>query len=112
MRAMMAWGAALLAAAFVVSCATSKPATAPGSGIADTVAAADSTGQTAEGLFVEKHASLLAALSSREASAPADLGLIEARSLVSAAEETYLRGSTLLALDILDRAEEILRRSK
>ena len=111
MREIMAHGAAGLAVLLLLSCASWRPASIPGTGEEDSLAAArDSLGSTADTLFVEKHIALLEALVPREREPRVDPLAIEARSLVTAAEEMYLRGKIVLALKLLDDADAILRR--
>jgi hypothetical protein len=111
MREIAAHGAAFLAVLLLLSCASSRPASIPRTGEADSLAAApDSLGSTADTLFVEKHVALLEELAPRERDPRVDPPAIEARSLVTAAEEMYLRGKIVLALKLLDDAHAILRR--
>jgi hypothetical protein len=114
MREITAHCAAGLAVLLLASCASPKPASPPGAAVAaavDSIAADTvSSGPTDDGLFIEKHAALLVRLAPRELEPHIDPRTIEARSFVTAAEEMYLRGKTLLALDLLDQADTILRR--
>jgi hypothetical protein len=110
MRALTGCLLGWLAALLVLSCASTKPALAPASGQADSlVTLAKMEDAMAGDLFVERHAAFLDTLDAKER---AGFGprLVEARSLVAAAEEMYLRGRTVLALDLLDDAETLLRK--
>ena len=111
MREVTAHCAAGLAVLLFLSCASSRPAESPGAGGADSLAAiVDSAGTAIDDLFIENHAALLMELAPKEREPRVDPRVIEARSLVTAAEELYLRGRTLPALRLLDDAVAILRR--
>jgi len=111
MRAVIGLCIAGFAAFTPLSCAhrghasISREAAADGLLVADSLEAA-----SYDDLFVEKHGALIKELDREEREERAVALLIEARSLVSAAEEMYLEGKVLLAIRLLERAEDILRR--
>jgi hypothetical protein len=111
MREIAAQSAAGLAMLVILSCAAPRSASVPGTTEADSLAAVeDSLASTTDELFIEKHVAVLELLAPREREGQIDPRVIEARSLVTAAEEMYLRGRAMLALRLLDDADIILRR--
>jgi hypothetical protein len=103
-----------LSALLVASCAHEKPSSAPGMGGTDTqVTIIDSLEETAyDDLFTENHSLLIKEIGAREREGMPEARLIEARSLVSASEELYLRGMGDAALRLLEEASRTLKQKR
>jgi hypothetical protein len=111
MRPLMRWFAASLVSLLAVSCATSRPASIPEPVGADSLFFPSDSLEAAayDNIYIELHAGLVKELGEREKSGGADTRLVEARSLVAASEELYLRGMFGAALRLLDEASRTLR---
>ena len=103
-----------LSALLIASCAHEKPASAPGAGGTDMQATIiDSLEETTyEDLFTERHSHLIEEIGAREREGTPETRLIEARSLVSASEELYLRGMSDAALKLLEEASRTLKQKR
>ena len=102
---------ASLAASLILSCATPRPASlAPPVG-GDSLSAPNDSLEIAayDDIYVEKHMSLVREISEREKRGEPEGRLMEARSLVTASEELYLRGMFDAAIKLLDEASRALR---
>jgi hypothetical protein len=103
-----------LCALLAASCAHEKPMSAPGAlGAGAQAAAVDSLAETTyDGLFMEMHLNLIKEIGIREQAGAPDTPLLEARSLVSASEELYLKGMPEAALRLLDEASRTLKQKR
>jgi hypothetical protein len=100
----------------VVSCVVGCAATqspAPRMGTEETpVQVADSVAaETYEELFLELYSDLLSELERKEEVDRLNIHIIEARSIIQIAEELYLEGNVLLAVQLLNEAEQHLRQA-
>lgn len=72
----------------------------------------DSLGEASlEELFFESYGELLSELEKREEDGKREIELIEARSIMETAERVYLDGNTALAIELIEQAEQLLRRT-
>ncbi|MBN1886072.1 MAG: hypothetical protein JW876_11205 [Candidatus Krumholzibacteriota bacterium] len=100
--------AVALAAAALAGCAGGpRP---PIEGERETTAAPDTTGAAVyDEFYVELAGGILSRLARLEARLPGDVRLVEARTMLRVAEELYLGGDALSAVEYLQRIEELLR---
>jgi hypothetical protein len=93
----------------LASCAATPPPATTAE--ADAVADADSLKDSAyDAYFIEIYGEVLDELGRRERDGPADVHVIEARSIVDIAEGVYLEGNTVLAIKLVEEAQQLLRR--
>lgn len=99
--------------ALAAGCASSPPAVPrpgedarPGAALEDTT-----TAEAYEEIFLELHSDLLGELERKETGGAPDVHVIEARAIVQIAEEIYLEGNVLLAIQLLNEAEHQLRQA-
>jgi len=99
--------------ALVAGCASSPPAVPrPGEAARAGAAPEDSAAAEAyEEIFLELHSELLGELGRKETGGAPDAHVIEARAIVQIAEEIYLEGNVLLAIQLLNEAEHHLRQA-
>jgi hypothetical protein len=102
--------AAGLVALLTVSCAASGPAPISVLADADSLSTVTDSLELAayDDIYVAKHADLIKELTKREEGGETAGRLIEARSLVAASEELYLRGMFAAAIKLLDEASRTL----
>ena len=64
-----------------------------------------------ERIFIDSHSRILGEITRLERSTQHDVNLIEIKSIVIIAEEVYLQGNVMLALNLLTEAELLLRQT-
>ncbi|UCF05653.1 MAG: hypothetical protein JSV33_01040 [bacterium] len=103
---------AIIVISCVVGCATTAPpALRTGTGGTPTAAADSIAGETYEELFLELYSDCLSELERKEKDGRLNIHIIEARSIIQIAEELYLEGNVLLAVQLLNEAEQHLRQA-
>jgi hypothetical protein len=110
------WVPPLIAAAVLAACAAGPQPPGTGAGATDTIisaAAAPSPSDSVEfdRLFLEIHSNLVLELSRLEKSGEDGTTLAEIWSFVRTAEEFYLEGRPLAAIQLLTEAELLLRQA-
>ncbi|HER43675.1 MAG TPA: hypothetical protein ENO08_04370 [Candidatus Eisenbacteria bacterium] len=96
----------------ICACCASTPPPVPGdeeSGEVHISAVDSAAAASYDFLFIQMHADILAELGRRAGTERTETSLIEIRSIVEAAERTYLEGAYIVAVELLTEADELLR---
>ena len=96
-----------------VGCASPPPARTSGGTREIQAASADSLSEShLDELFADIHEEAISTLRRKSAAGDDNLTLIEAESIIKLAEEEYLRGNMLLAIELLYEAKQLLRHAR
>lgn len=111
MRNIISLSTAVILGHFLVCCATAPPPvredTSPGEVVLSIPDSLDASSY--DFLFIQLHTDIILELQRLEAKHQSSARLIEARSVVQTAEQIYLEGDYIVAIELLTEVEEILR---